>query len=103
MYKPDGTPLPCYAFLQGPTVTCEVRRFVEGLGGTLLTCAPPANVMARRADGKAMSVSTVVALEGDFCRASVRALAQMMGYSVASYDLHDGGTWAEVRLATGGA
>ena len=95
---PGGKQLPCWAFFDGNTVTVEVRKFVEGAGGSLIACAEDVPVQARLRDGTLVSANALVSLEGDFCRGQLRPLARMMGLKIASFERKDGGTWAEVRL-----
>lgn len=99
--------VPCYAFFEGErsSVSCEVRKFVEGLGGSLIMAQAtdhgenqPGRIILRRANGLRIDRCTDLWLAGDFMRGTVADLATYMGYK-SRMDWQDASrTWAKVLL-----
>jgi hypothetical protein len=87
---PEGNRLPCYAFLEGDAVRCEARAFLL-YWGALVTWHT--DHMEASYKGQALDLSTCnLRVEGQFTRADVRPLAQLLGLKVRF-------NWAENELS----
>ncbi len=92
---PEGTAIPCYAFLEREAVRCEARAFLEHFGAEV--CGMGAGLRARYQGADLDLSGARPKLAGEFTRADVRGLATALRLEV-EFAWKDGGTAAEVRV-----